>query len=204
MKNLKNNLQDGIALIESLVAIVVVALGILGIIGMQMRTLADTQTGVRRAQAVRLIEDLSERLKVNPNAPANIGSYTVAAGAPAAAPAVPPCTATACDGQEIAAADIAQWKRDVVASLPLADAVVFEVADESVPANRRQLGVLISWRENEQSTESTLRAPFQVTTGTGASCPAGSICHLQYIQLTARCNPYLMTGTTPVPMYCPL
>ena len=55
------HLQRGISLIESLVAIVVMALGILGILGVQMRTLADTQSGVRRAQAIRLIEDLSER-----------------------------------------------------------------------------------------------------------------------------------------------
>ena len=58
--------QRGITLIESLVAIVIMALGILGILGVQMRTLADTQTGVRRAQAVRLIEDLSERIQVSP------------------------------------------------------------------------------------------------------------------------------------------
>ena len=35
--------QRGITLIESLVALVVAALGILGIIGIQMRTLADSQ-----------------------------------------------------------------------------------------------------------------------------------------------------------------
>ena len=53
--------QRGITLIESLVAIVIAALGILGIVGVQMRTLADTQTTVRRAQAIRLIEDLAGR-----------------------------------------------------------------------------------------------------------------------------------------------
>ena len=63
----RSRLQRGISLIESLVAIVVMALGILGILGVQMRTLADTQTGVRRAQAIRLIEDLSERVKSQPN-----------------------------------------------------------------------------------------------------------------------------------------
>ena len=58
----KNKHQRGIALIESLVAIVITALGILGILGVQMRTLADTSTTVRRAQAIRLIEDLGERM----------------------------------------------------------------------------------------------------------------------------------------------
>ena len=60
--------QRGITLLESLIAIVVAALGILGILGVQMRTLTDTQTSMRRAQAIRLIEDLSERMRVHPNA----------------------------------------------------------------------------------------------------------------------------------------
>ena len=71
MKNTFNKPQRGITLIESLVAIVVMALGILGILGIQMRTLSDTQNGVRRAQAIRLIENLSERKKVNPNSAKN-------------------------------------------------------------------------------------------------------------------------------------
>jgi type IV pilus assembly protein PilV len=67
--------QRGITLLESLIAIVVAALGILGILGVQMRTLTDTQTSMRRAQAIRLIEDLSERMKVNPNALSGINTY---------------------------------------------------------------------------------------------------------------------------------
>ena len=67
--------QRGITLIESLVALVISALAILGIVGVQMRTLADTQTAVRRAQAIRLIEDLSERMRVNPNALTQITNF---------------------------------------------------------------------------------------------------------------------------------
>src|SRR5690606_32281252 len=75
MQSHSTHRQRGITLIESLVAILVTALGILGILGVQMRTLTDTQTTVRRAQAIRLIEDLGERLKVNPNALMVLGSY---------------------------------------------------------------------------------------------------------------------------------
>ena len=66
--SLRSRIQRGVTLIESLVAIVVMALGILGILGVQMRTLTDTQTSVRRAQAIRLIEDMGERMKANPSA----------------------------------------------------------------------------------------------------------------------------------------
>ena len=67
--------QRGITLIESLVALVISVLGIIGILGMQMRTLVDSQTATRRAQAVRLIEDFSERLRVQPNALVSLGNY---------------------------------------------------------------------------------------------------------------------------------
>ena len=77
MKTATPQRQRGLTLIESLVAIFVAALGVLGIIGAQMRTLSDTQTTVRRSQAVRLIEDLSERMKVHPNALSVLSDYTI-------------------------------------------------------------------------------------------------------------------------------
>ena len=59
--------QKGMALIEALVSIVVLSLGGLALVGIQLRTLVDTQNGVHRAQAIRLINDLSERMKVSPD-----------------------------------------------------------------------------------------------------------------------------------------
>ena len=86
--HLRSRIQRGITLIESLVAVAVMALGILGILGVQMRTLTDTQTAVRRAQAIRLIEDLGERMKVSPNALANLNGYVTGFSA---TPTVPDC-----------------------------------------------------------------------------------------------------------------
>lgn len=201
--------QRGISLIESLVAIIVTALGILGILGVQMRTLADTQTGVRRAQAIRLIEDLSERMKVNPNALGNLASYTTGWGTPGTAPS--DCKSTACSASNLAQYDIIQWKQSVLNSLPMADANVFTVADETIANNRRQLGVMISWRENEKpganaSEAAAYKAIFAPdSTGTaGVSCPADRICHLQYIQLNARCTPYSLGGASNPMVFCPI
>ena len=55
MSNTKSQ-QHGITLLESLIAIVIAALGVIGIIGVQLRTLTDAQNTVRREQAIRLIE----------------------------------------------------------------------------------------------------------------------------------------------------
>lgn len=202
--------QRGISLLESMVAIVVMALGILGILGVQMRTLTDTQTSVRRAQAIRLIEDLSERMKVNPNALGNINNYKSGwrTGDPPTARASKLCDAESCSHGELAAYDLAEWKRAVERALPLGNANVFLAQGETVDANRRQLGVMISWRENERNiTDNTDRAKYKdaINTGSGggtaATCPDDRTCHLQYIPVSARCAPYF--ADTAVQYFCP-
>ena len=199
--------QRGISLIESLVAMVVMALGILGILGVQMRTLSDTQTTVRRAQASRLIEDLSERMKVNPNALNNLSSYVSGFDNK---PAVGTC-ATGCTAATQATYDLAVWKQTVASSLPLGQASIFLAPGETQDANRRQLGVIVSWRENEREGTKTddidatkIRAAtgtFSAGTNLANACPADSTCHLQYIPVSARCAPYDNGSGTPA-FYC--
>lgn len=206
---MKISTQRGISLIESLVAIVVTALGILGMLGVQMRTLADTQNGVRRAQAIRLVENLSERIKVNPSplAPAVLATYQVSAPGPMATP--PACTA-ACNPTQLAQFDIATWKQQVINTLPAGDAVVFVPDDETDANNRRQLGVMVSWQQKEKENTGSLVTPF-ITAGTGAvtgavsnvSCPTNKICHLQYIQVVGRCQQDIAGGAAAMMTWCP-
>ena len=132
--------QRGITLIESLIALMVAVLGVLGILGVQMRTLTDTQAGVRRAQAIRLTEDLAERLQNNPDALGNLAAYT---GVPTSSN---DCKSTACAPADLATYDIKQWRTFVAEALPGGQATVF------IPkGGLRQLGVLIGWRENRFS-----------------------------------------------------
>lgn len=215
MNNSMKNAQKGITLIESLVAIVVTALGILGILGVQMRTLTDTSTTVRRAQAVRLIEDFSERLKSNPNALANINSYISDFSD---IPATTSCAA-GCDNSELITHELAKWKNSVRNQLPLGQASIFTppAEDGLAPGQRRQLGILIAWRENERETSSAYKESTDATkilkedgslTGGGGTdktknaCPDNATCHLQYIPVPARCAPYAPGGGAPI-YYCP-
>jgi type IV pilus assembly protein PilV len=201
----QKRLQRGISLIESMVAIVVMALGILGILGVQMRTLAETQTSVRRAQAIRLIEDLSERMKVNPSAMANISEYTFAFGTTPAT-YTPACISVSCSNKALAKDDMEVWRQFVKTTLPAADASIFITEDEKAdPKNRRQLGVMISWRENEKTNSADYKKPFNdattASTGGAATCPTDRTCHLQYVQLSARCAAYAAGPT--IQYFCP-
>lgn len=205
---LRLHLQRGISLIESLIAIVVAALGILGILGMQMRTLTDTQTSVRRSQAIRLAEDLGERMKVNPNALNNLSSYVSTFSN---MPTVSNCTNNSCTPTQQASYDIAVWKQAVKNNLPLGQASTFLALGETQNANRRQLGVIISWRENEREGTKTdaidatkIRdkdGNFTAGTDTDNACPEGRVCHLQYISVSARCAPY-NDGSGTLKFYC--
>ena len=202
--------QRGITLIESMVALVIAALGILGILGVQMRTLSDTSTTVRRAQAIRLIDDLGERMRTNPNAMVNLGSYVSNF---ATNPAVGSC-ASGCDHAALAAYDLAVWKQAVRNSLPLGQAEIFIPPAEAgvAAAQRRQLGVMIAWRENEKDNSAAYKNDIDATkvrandgtlsAGAALACPADHICHLQYIPVAGRCAPYAPGGNAPM-YYCP-
>lgn len=211
--------QRGITLIESLVAIVIAALGILGILGVQMRTLTDTQTTVRRAQAIRLIEDLSERMKVSPNALLSIKDYESGYDEKGSALTATDCSgATPCTPAQQAGYDLKQWKTTVEQTLPAGQASIFLAPGETADANRRQLGIVIAWRENERNTAAAYKDDIDATkvravtsdgtagtlsagTDTTNACPADKTCHLQYIPVAARCAPY-DNGSGTKALYC--
>lgn len=187
--------ERGATLLEVLVAMVVMALGLLGILGVQMRTLADTQTSVRRAQAIRLIEDLSERVHLNPDAlnPAVAANYVIT-GWDAVATAPAGCGA-GCTPAALATEDQRRWLQSVRSQRGF-DAQVFLASDEAAATgNRRQLGVMIAWRENERTQDPDYVDVFRNAAKSGTiECKADSICHLQFIPLTARCVPDTLSG----------
>ena len=206
--------QRGITLIESLVALVVTALGILGILGVQMRTLTDTSTTVRRAQAIRLIEDFGERLKASPNSLVEINNY---ASGFADIPIKPDCS-TGCTNAQLVAYEVATWKNSVKDTLPLGQASIFTPPAEGGAAagERRQLGIMIAWRENERDNSASYKDAIDATKAYNNAgdlvnagrdeptniCPPGATCHLQYIPVAARCAPYSPGGATST-YYCP-
>ena len=100
----------GISLLESLVAIVVLVFGVFAMLAMQLRTLADTQTSTRRVQAIRLIEDLGERIRANPHAWDQLERYLSDWQHAAPASLAKSCAAQACSADELAAHELAQWR----------------------------------------------------------------------------------------------
>ena len=206
------SLSGGISLLESLVALVVLVLGVLAMLAMQLRTLADVQTSTRRVQAIRLIEDLGERIRANPHAWDQLEHYLSDWQHAAPAPQARSCAAQACSAAELAQHELAQWRLQVARSLPLGQSRIFLAPGEEVDANRRQLGVMVRWRDSTHAPQGgtdpalywdLVDATRSVGEGRGADavderggevvCQDGDSdlrysCHLQYLALNARCT----------------
>ncbi len=106
--------QRGAVLIESLVAMLIVAFGVLGFIGLQARTAVSSLEGYQRAQALLLVNDMAQRMMTNRAGTqgghylrTDIGSSAICLRPlPGAAAAVPGFSQAAFDS---ASADVCAW-----------------------------------------------------------------------------------------------
>jgi type IV pilus assembly protein PilV len=181
MKSIKSR-QRGISLMESLIALVVLALGIMGLAGVQTRILAESRTSNHRAVAIGLIDDLNNRMLLNRNAAlySPIPPYNLDWAD--AATAVQDCKTNPCSGAQLAQSDLNEWRASVAAALPGGKTSVF-----LSPTDSRQVGIAIGWNANEGKAADTdtdkYKSPFAVTADLhGVECPANSICHFAYVQ----------------------
>ncbi len=103
--------QRGMTLIETLVALVVLSIGLLGVAAMQMASLRNNHAAHTRSQATALAYDIADRMRANRDAAIN-GDYDIGIGA-----ALPATTA-------IADVDLVAWKTALAAALPGGDGAV--------------------------------------------------------------------------------
>ena len=57
--------QKGVGLIEILVALLVLAIGILGFVALQYRAVEATSESINRVQAMNIARDMAERIRAN-------------------------------------------------------------------------------------------------------------------------------------------
>lgn len=116
----------GFTLLEVLVALFVLAVGMLALAALQGRSLRDSTTAQLRGSALLLAYDISERMRANPTgvtANAYARSSTDAISAPSAPS--PRCTITSasfasstCTPAQMAAEDLYQWLKSLRGALP--------------------------------------------------------------------------------------
>lgn len=108
------NKNAGFTLIEVLIAMLVLAVGLLGLAGLQATGLKNNQSAYNRSQATQLAYDLADRMRANV---AGKASYT--AILPSSATAKTNClTTTGCTPADLAQNDLFEWNSAVSNNLP--------------------------------------------------------------------------------------
>jgi type IV pilus assembly protein PilV len=103
--------QSGFSLLEVLITLIVVALGLLGVAGMQVTAIKLADASDVRSRGAVFINDIAERMRSN-----RTGDYVTSLGAPPVA-------------SDLATGDLNSWKTDLAAKLPLGDAQIARATD---------------------------------------------------------------------------
>ncbi len=129
-------------MVEVLVALVVLAIGLLGIAALYLNSLQSGRTAIYRTQAVNLAADLADRIRANRIAQ---GSYaTLFADVEAE---VAGCFTTGgCVADDLAASDLARWKATLAQVLPNGQGQVI-VAAPVGPGEPANYVVTVRWSE---------------------------------------------------------
>jgi type IV pilus assembly protein PilV len=167
--------QRGFALLEPLVAIAILALAVLGMLVVQLRTQADMQASLRRMHAVRLVEDFAERIEAHRDGSHPWAAYVAAADA---MPAPPDCESRACEAATLLQWDLAAWQRAVAQALPRGRARLFDTGNDAEP------GLMVAWGTGAATQDDTTPAPLRSheEAPSGAACPPGFLCHFGHVR----------------------
>ena len=110
--------QSGFTLVEIMVSIVILGIGLLGLTGLQMSGLRNTQTATQTNLSTLLAYDMAERMQSNPFS-VDEGSYHNVSAATHTCSRSTPCSAI--DQAEL---DMYEWSAELDNRLPLGKGVV--------------------------------------------------------------------------------
>lgn len=128
----------GFSLIEVLVAVLIVAVGVLGIAALQITTTAHTESSLQRGQASMLAREIIERMRINVDE-VKAGNYDINS-----LPTLTTnCTGSGadCSPAQIRAHDLRLWSARVTSLMPSGNASI--VTDTSV--DPVEVVVTLSW-----------------------------------------------------------
>jgi len=127
----RHSAQRGVGLIEVLVAVLILSIGLLGLAGLQMRTLRDNQSALERGVAVVETHAIADAMRADQTV-ARAGGYDIALGA--AAPA----------GTTFRDRVLQGWRTNLETTLGTS-------ATGSVDCNDRLCEIIIQWDDSRGS-----------------------------------------------------
>lgn len=137
---MRRNQQAGFTMIEVLVALIVLAIGLLGVAGVQTLAMKSTANSHFRSQVNVLAYDMVERIRANtPGASGGAYNNITEAG-------TKPSCSTSCTSAQLAAIDANEWFTNMQAALP-------GFTGASVTYANGVATITINWTERDLSND---------------------------------------------------
>lgn len=169
----------GLSLIEVLVSLVIISVGLLGLIGMQARSMSGQKDSFDRKAAAELLAQLTERMRANHLAFMG-NAYASSLMPGVAVPSAGAClSGSPCTPAQVAALDLKNWRQDLRARLPDSGAVVAPSGPVGavMGAGATSMRVTVIWHEANPNS------------GADAACTAVGVTDASYRCLEAEVFP---------------
>ena len=142
--------QGGFTLIEVLIAVLILAVGLLGTAALSLSSLQASQGASLRSQASALAADLAERIRANRDYAIGSSNTNYEYDSQGTTPTNPSCAASSsgCSGANQALRDLFEWQQSLDAALPDATAEVKKKAGN-------QYEIALTWSESGNGAADT-------------------------------------------------
>jgi len=164
--------HSGFTLIEVLIAMLVLAVGLLGLAGLQTVSLRNNLSAYNRTQATQLAYDIADRMRANNLERAKLATSTYRTVTPANGVAVAVCkTDTGCSSVQMANNDLFEWNcavaggnacGNIVALLPAGLATIAGGLVGTAPNQHMMYTITINWDDNRDGSVDNLDPRFQM------------------------------------------
>jgi type IV pilus assembly protein PilV len=99
--------QQGVSLIESMIALLVISIGLLGIAALQITAMKQNNSALQHSQSVWIAYDIADRIR------ANFGEFNNYAGIDTNNTYAQDCITSACTSTQLITSDAQNWARRV-------------------------------------------------------------------------------------------
>ena len=136
----KHESTKGFTILEIMIALFILAIGILGILSLQSQAVRYNHNAFLMSKATNLAVDMVDRMRANRAEAVDNNAYEIDIGD--AAPVARDCEADVCTPAQLAEWDLEQWKADLANQLPGGDGAVVALVD---PNAQNGFSVVVSF-----------------------------------------------------------
>ncbi len=148
--------NTGFTLIEVLIAMLILAVGLLGLAGLQVTSLRNNLSAYHRSQATQLAYNMADRMRANVAEAENFGTSIYTTVDPEDAAPQGSCTAVAgaCSVAQMARQDLVDWNTNLTNTLPSAEG--------RIGVSGSLFTITVTWDDNRDGNNFSFQMSFQL------------------------------------------